>query len=244
MYEDHLVICPQCGVESARPLEEEDFFVCDHCGTRFSVMVDPETAKIGLVEPMADRPVQPLWMPKGSIRALAALGVTGTCWYQLLLGRAVPPSLLGLALTIVGYYFGFRARAKAAEGSIYDARERLAAPLFLPGGWIRAILIIGFAAGAAAVAARSGFDDVELLGFFVILAGLMLGHLVGRVSRKLSGLAALSVLKHVKGALVIGVTALLVHLVVRASGNPDAEPNTLAVILLCSAISFYYGSRT
>jgi hypothetical protein len=246
MYDDHLVICPTCGVETAKTLEEEDFFVCDHCATRFSVMVDPETGKIGLVEPMTTKRVHPLWLPKGSIRAITALAVTGTCWYLLLIGASgdrLPSALLSLALTIVGYYFGFRARAKAAEGSIYDARERLAAPLFLPGGWIRAVLMIGFAASALVAGLRGGLRETELLGFFVILAGLMAGHLVGRTLNRAVGVAEWAIFNHVKGLIVLAVTALLVFQVIRAAHTPGAETKTLQIIILCSLVSFYYGSR-
>ena len=53
---------------------------------------------------------QPLWLPKGSVRALMALAVTGSIVYMAVSNVAyeMPEWMIALVSTIAGYYFGER----------------------------------------------------------------------------------------------------------------------------------------
>jgi hypothetical protein len=51
---------------------------------------------------------QPIWLPKGSVRALLALGTTATTLYMCARGIPVPELLRDLTMTVVGFYFGGR----------------------------------------------------------------------------------------------------------------------------------------
>ena len=47
----------------------------------------------------------PLWMPKGTIRAILALMVVGTVCYTFLRQVEVPERLIDLGLLVLGAYF-------------------------------------------------------------------------------------------------------------------------------------------
>lgn len=51
---------------------------------------------------------QPLWLPKGSIRALIAVGTLTLIGILALLGRDIPEWLIVWASTIVGAYYNMR----------------------------------------------------------------------------------------------------------------------------------------
>lgn len=61
-------------------------------------------------------PKQPLWLPRGSIRAILALAVVGTALAMFLLNREVPESLAVLGGSIVGYYFASRGKGDGPTG--------------------------------------------------------------------------------------------------------------------------------
>lgn len=48
----------------------------------------------------------PLYLPKGSIRAILALSLIGTLMYVVVVGYEVPDALLGLVGAVIGFYFG------------------------------------------------------------------------------------------------------------------------------------------
>lgn len=50
----------------------------------------------------------PLWLPRGSVRALIALAVTATFVYLAVSGAVVPEWLLAVLGTVLGYYFAHR----------------------------------------------------------------------------------------------------------------------------------------
>lgn len=53
---------------------------------------------------------KPLWLPKGSVRAIMALATIATaCYMAMFSAQLLPDWLVGLIGTIVGFYFGTRA---------------------------------------------------------------------------------------------------------------------------------------
>lgn len=61
------------------------------------------------------QPDQPLWLPKGSVRALLVLIVTSAILYLILRGVPVPDKLWDLDTFLVGIYVGGRLNFHAGE---------------------------------------------------------------------------------------------------------------------------------
>jgi len=51
---------------------------------------------------------EPLFLPKGSVRAIVALGLTGGAIYGLVTGNAVPEWYIAAVGSVTGYYFATR----------------------------------------------------------------------------------------------------------------------------------------
>ena len=47
----------------------------------------------------------PLWMPKGSVRAILALGIVGSAIYGLLIGQLTPEQFLMISGGVTAFYF-------------------------------------------------------------------------------------------------------------------------------------------
>lgn len=244
MYEKETIVCPACGFENPRRLDEQDRFVCQSCGSQFVILADEESGQVALAEEKAGEPAEPLWLPRGSIRASVALVLAAACWFLIGTNEAVPSYLLSLLLTVIGYYFGFRGRGAPAQSRIYDPTGRPRTPLFLPGRMVRRVLVIGFLAAAVVLLIRQKPEDIRYLGFFVVLFGLMLGHFAGRMIGRLKGGPLYPVINHLKGVLVLAVAAYLTVLFVTGAYSAGDSFDALPVMSLCAFISFYYGSRT
>ena len=55
---------------------------------------------------------EPLWLPKGSVRAIVALGLTGGAIYSLVTGNNVPEWYITAVGSVIGYYFATRQTEK------------------------------------------------------------------------------------------------------------------------------------
>jgi hypothetical protein len=55
---------------------------------------------------------EPLWLPKGSVRAIVALGLTGGAIYSLVTGSSVPEWYIAAVGSVIGYYFATRRTEK------------------------------------------------------------------------------------------------------------------------------------
>ena len=241
MFEQATYTCPRCGFAIAPHQLKGETFVCGTCQGEFRTMTDPETGRIALFESEGRIVPEPLYLPKGSIRAAVALAMAFSCWALIVTGGDVPGPLFGVLLTVVGYYFGFRMRVKEAASRIYDPGAHVQEPLFLPGGCIRTTLMLGFGVSAVVLHSQGRLVRREFLEFFVVLAGLIGGHLFARAFAGLKGGAAHVALSHVKGASVLCAAAWLTILFL--SGGHAQAPPTL-VLGLCCVQTFYYGSRS
>jgi len=232
--------CPDCSAEIRDKLADGQQFECLNCRRAFRVLLDESTRQAGFV-PLHTAAVQePLNLPKGSVRAVATLVAAGCCWILMLAGRAVPGYLLGLLLTIIGYYFGFRQKLKSAESRILDASSQVQEPLNLPGGSIRLLLILGFAVCGVVLWARRQLIHPAYLDFFMVLAGLVAGYFFARLATGATGSPLGNLINHAKGALVLAAAVALA--VVLLMGFDAGLPH-LGLILAC-LISFYFGSRS
>jgi DNA-directed RNA polymerase subunit RPC12/RpoP len=239
MFEKVAYRCPRCGFEISEQFKDGTSFVCTACSGAFRVMLDEKTGKVAFYEEAGKELPEPLYLPRGSIRALVGLAMAVSCWVLIFAARDVPSSLLSLMLTILGYYFAFRTKVAAAS-RIYDPSAREQAPLFLPGGAVRWLLILGFLASGLYLYARGGMKQVKYFEFFVILLGLVLGYVFGRISARGRGSSLYLLINHVKGIVVLAAAGLLTLLLVTGL-HAKTSAHQLA---LCAVVSFYYGSRT
>jgi len=201
-------------------------------------MIDESTGKAGLIDISGQDTPEPLYLPKGSIRAIVTILVSVSCWILVFWKRDVPSYLLSLLLTVIAYYFGFRKKVKSAEGRIYDTSARPERPLGLPSGLIRILLSIGFAAAAFWLLLRGKLADLKYLEFIIILGGLILGHFFSRIIVPVKRRSLRLWVNHGKGLLVL---IAAIWLSVSLFGETH---NQYIELSLAALISFYFGSRS
>ena len=242
MFEKPIYRCPQCSVELLEDYAEKSVYACPECTARFKALADKESGRVALIEVDERTIPEPLYLPRGSIRAITTLSMAISCWIMVLAGRDVPSYLFSLLLAILGYYFGFRTKMKSAQSRLIDATAEALEPLYLPGGLIRALLIAGFLVAGLVLLERGRFASPDLiyLEFFVIFAGLVVGHVFACLLARARATPLTIATNHVKGLLVLVVCALLCYLFL--GGGHAQHPKES--MLLCAAVSFYFGSRT
>ena len=240
MYEKLVYRCPNCHADVRKDLQDEDDFVCRVCSKRFRVLLDVDTGKAGFIELSTREVPEPLYLPKGSIRALVTMIVAATSWVLILTAQDVPEYLFSLLLTVIGYYFGIRTKLKAAESRIFDASTKEPEPLSLPTGFIRLFLTVGFLVCGVVLYRRELLGEAKYLEFFIILSGLIVGYVYARLFSKSEASPAYILLNHVKGVVVLAAAGCLAFLFI---GGAHAAYGPLALVL-SAAISFYFGSRS
>ena len=232
--------CPHCDAEIRKTIKDAEELTCTACQSCFTVMLDEKSGKAALIGANEQNIREPLSLPRGSIRAIATLCLAFSCWLLVLRGLDVPTYLLSLLLTIIGYYFGFRKKVKAAQSKIFDASAKTEEPLFLPGGFIRFVLIVGFAITAVILYAKGRLFKSEYLEFFVILCGLILGYLCARLFSHTQSQAIYNSINHLKGAIVLVAVLCLSSLFITAR----YADNMYTALSLSCIVSFYFGSRS
>ncbi len=240
MFEKHVHYCPECSWQFQEHLVDGMDLRCPHCASQFRALIDETTGRGTLLRIEEDDIPEPLHLPRGSIRALVAISLATTCWILVGQGRALPESLLSLLLTVLGYYFGFRRNAKAAQSHLADASRKVSDPLHLPGGSIRLILATGFAVSAIALGVQGRLDHGPVLAFFLILAGLLVGHVYGRITAKDRTSGTVILLGHLKALVVLLTTGGLT--IAYLAGWAEDWPSW-SIGVLAAIISFYFGSR-
>ena len=241
MAHDTRYSCPRCDYPIRRAFAGGDVFASPECRGRFRFLLDEQTGHAAMVDQDDRPPCHPLFLPRGSVRALVSLALAASFWVLTFTGRAVPGYLMNLLLTVVGYYFGYRADADQGDVRVYDASAEVERPLALPSGVIRLVLVAGFAASGVALLAAGKLMELAYVEFFVILSGLLLGALFGKMLSKIRGSGAYMAVNHVKAVLVLGLAGLLTWILV---GGRDADMSERLMVVLCSAVSFYFGSRS
>jgi len=240
MYGDTTYHCPHCKTEFRQKIEDLREIVCNSCHKRFKVRLYPDTGNAAFIEIGENKTSEPLFMPKGSIRALVTILMAISCWFLIIKGKSVPTYLFGLILTLVGYYFGFRKQARAAASKIFDASEKSEEPLFLPHGFIRFFIIAGFVVCGIVLNRRGILNQLHYLEFFVILFSLIAGYVFSKIIAAFESDTLKTAIGHLKGALVIFAAFCLMYLFV--SGKYPELTGTCPP--LAAIISFYFGSRS
>lgn len=192
-------------------------------------------------------PKPPLGLPTGSVRAVLALLLSGTLWYEILRGRTPEPILVDAALLVVAFYFGVRSTAPPTPVARVAVTEepKVRQPLYLPRGAVRSVLAVGFLGVITYVAWRDGrMPDTLVLILQVILSYVIgyafslillrrarLGKELGRTARAVRNTISLA---------AIGITTGVSWAIAteRFDLVPDYLQNGLAW-----TIAFYFGSR-
>ena len=189
------------------------------------------------------KPPQPLGLPSGSVRAVIALILCGTLWFQVLKGEAIEDILVESALLVVGFYFGVRSGTGPPIAPA--TAEGMRHPLFLPRGSIRFVLLLGFFGVIAYMWYRSrGIPEaftliLEVLASYVI--GYIASAIIARrqkagkkpsralaVFRNANAIAAMLLVGYLCGALLFSWPRFF----------PEYTKNALAWI-----VAYYFGSR-
>ena len=235
--------CPHCGDQIRHLPGNHEFLVCNHCRHRYMVMIDQQTGTVAFVDQAEKSGPEPLWLPKGSIRAMVAMALVVLVLALVVRGGSVPAALTSLLLTVVGFYFGFRMKSSTLGDRLYDPTASRDLPLYMPPGVIRAVLVLCLAAAWFLLTSRGRLGATqEQMDFFTILTGLAAGHYFTKVIRRAGGGGGGGgKLGHVKA---LAVLALMAALAAVYMTNADASMPHWSVMALCGTISFYFGSRS
>ena len=188
-------------------------------------------------------PRQPLGLPKGSVRALLALSVFGCVMALLLLEREVRAGLWMVNYTILGYYFTMR----RGEGGAVSLGEEGPAPLRLPRGTVRWLILLGFTgtfgwlilqhfqANKPIYNNKAFFPMLSLSAFFF---GLLFQRLMPSGKSGQSKIAIL--VQDIRALVGLGAAAviILVSLFDLSFTGANAAMHTSLVFIF-----FYFGSR-
>jgi len=230
------LICPFCGVTLAEDMVNESAGKCLFCHGRCRIVGFGHDRHLERSVP------ETLCLPRGSIRAMCTLTLSGASWIMLLSGRDLPDYVFGLLLTLIGYYFAFRKHGAAPSSSepSTNSAETPEHPLYLPRGAIRMVLICGFALCGIVMLNRGEMGAEKHLQFFPLLAALVVGHLWARATAESRGEPFFVAFAHAKG--VIASLATLALAVMLLADAHLAHPH-LSLGLACG-VSFYFGSKS
>jgi hypothetical protein len=220
----------------------------------------------GLDDPTPPRgsreyPRHPLGLPAGSVRALLALAVVGLLWAMTLTAedKLLPPLyfyLEALMVLILAHFF-------AAHGGSIAGRADARHPLFLPRGSVRLLLTAGLAGLVVWYGMHwANHPNLAALPFelpfvlFGLLGSFLLGYLVTRVVRALSGGQLPYWFQDIEAWLalicILGLgIGFAIHVFIVPSLDADSSfrtriPELTAFTdpILAGVISFYFGSRS
>ena len=240
MFEQHLFRCPNCKTEIRQKLTDSETLSCISCKKSFNIMIDEKSKKTAFVEVVDKIIPEPLYLPKGSIRAITTICLAISSWILIFRGENVPDYMFSLLLAVIGYYFGFRKKLKSADSRIHDASAQKLEPLFLPEGIIRWILFAGFIITGILLWKTGRLLEIKYISFYVIMGGLIIGYLFAKLTSFAKNTDLYVFMNHLKGLAVI-ITSAAITYIMLSGQNYDGNYTALT---LCSIISFYFGSRS
>lgn len=193
-------------------------------------------------------------LPAGSVRALHVLGVVGIFCIMLLIPArhdlAVPPYLIYLLFLILGHFF-------TAHGtSIATRADPQPSPLHLPGGTIRALVILMLAGtiGWKYYSDPDGLTDrytaaVQQLTEqpfmpLYILGGFLVGTVVRGVVGRTPPVPWQEFEAYVSVMALIGILADGVIRIVVIPSLSQTIPMPMWETILGTTVAFYFGERT
>ena len=66
----------------------------------------------------------PLFLPEGSVRALAFIFIIGTICYLSIVSKNIPELLADIALITISFYFGTKAKKNENDFKRYESQEK------------------------------------------------------------------------------------------------------------------------
>jgi hypothetical protein len=197
------------------------------------------------------KPINPLWMPPGSIRAILALTIVGIVIYQILTGDGVGLLLSETLSIVLTHYFASRRSVTLPPEllrtpEIHRLLEHEANPLWLPRGSVRLIMLVAFVVTAIILLIRGQLFSPNVVGtialVFAYLGGVLIRWLRNHDNAPPKP-PRYPMLVHLKALLVLFACFIIVLLTLGSSGDTAVGlPGWLEQLLL-SFILYYFGSR-
>ena len=195
----------------------------------------------------------PLWLPRGSIRALLALSVATTTLYMVVVAREQIPQSLGNVLIVsVAFYYSTRSSISPPSETIKKTDNNEPPPLFLPNYTVRVALAIMITASIVITALYN--QEIPIFMLTVLLT--IIGYGLGMVIKKLVTLIfppkpgrnrAKELIGHLQAGAILTVVVGICGVNIMSTWNVlPFDVLTLIFInqLLELAIGYYFGSRT
>ena len=233
-------VCPICGIGIFQKINRGSNISCGSCGNEFFVRWNRDRRDYVFVNLTEKGKGEPLGLPRGSVRAILVLSISLLCWLLFILGRDVPNYLLNLILIMIGYYFAFRGAPLTYCGSRSKTVKDPKQPLHLPKGVVRWIVVGGFLISFIVLIATGRIGNGSYLEFFIILLGLVLGHISRKARVGCFKIETPSWLRHTKALVLITITIFLFILFM---GGWENKIDPLFIRLSIATIGFYFGSR-
>lgn len=200
-----------------------------------------------------------LGLPAGSVRALLAFMILGLIWALMYLHRDIPLYLQYLMFMILGHYFASR----HASAVPVDVREP--APLFMPRGFIRGLIIVGFLGIIAALYYQQR-DDLDslvtdlrmktdqararylplllVLGFFLGLMAAKIGGLIGGKEGQPGWYQDIQAWLALLAMLALAAE-VIIQLVINPRLKEEQQINLPQLQnILAAIVGFYFGARS
>jgi hypothetical protein len=196
-------------------------------------------------------PRPPLGLPPGSIRGILSVLIVSIFWILLLVPDAqaikIPLNLYFL-LSLVMVFF-------VAHGkSIARRDEPQASPLWLPGGTLRFLIVVGTIAVMAYIAyehperfERLDLDLEQLSNWKYYMAALGIGFILGYLTRILPFRHAWWFLAFQAWVAILSMAILFFELVFQALINihlPNPVEGLMWHTAVTGIVAFYFGSRS
>lgn len=182
--------------------------------------------------------VYPLWMPRGSVRAILTLIVLGSIWFLIFTNKTINENLQDALLMLLGYYFAMRRGKSSSEGPSPSA------PLWLPGGSIRIFIFLGFAVLTYVLYTKHQLFDNRAFPLLLLTWGFFLGYfpkmILHRWEERMSQNVIFQFLGHTKAILTIAVVLAFCICVIfeKEALLPVHSSKAFMAIL-----GFYFGNR-
>ncbi|MFW9777384.1 MAG: hypothetical protein ACFFE8_00940 [Candidatus Heimdallarchaeota archaeon] len=194
----------------------------------------------------------PLWLPKGSIRALLTITVALTTLFMVLAAKEQIPRALGNVLIVsVAFYYSTR-----ASTPLFTERSNLTdlespPPLFLPTRTVRATLAIIVILSVAITFLKQQEIPIFMITVILTIFGFILGVIIKKIVIKIfppetgqKGQVK-EILEHFQAGVillvVIGVCGINIASVIISMNSGQL---TMFNQVLELAIGYYFGSRT
>jgi hypothetical protein len=187
--------------------------------------------------PAPPRPLRPLGLPPGSVRALLLLAVVARLVLDLTRTGAAPLWLATAALLHLVSY----ASARGASAGLTPSRE--AAPLWLPAGTIRFLALVGLGYGLW-LYTRAHVPGPEVWEAGWVLAGFAAGILARSLMRRLRlpDDAGTPAIFHLQALLTLCAATGLLLLALRPEMAGPERPDWVEP-LLAAVTAYYAGAR-